>query len=769
MLKKLTIFFLALITICILALGVLTFNLDKILKPSLIGEYQKQFISELSIDWSKINIRVNNIGVFTKNITIESGQLCVDYKTSKFCHEKILFRVLVSPVSKSWFKVLDLKITGQTNTINLSDFKTKKITSWEPLHSQIYTFFKTLINNFRFTPQNFSFSSKGTVVDDKNKSFNYSLEVTPQDLKFNYNTSDLSLSIKNEEALNLSGTFENKFVFNLSNKSVKIRSVINSSLIEDGVLLNISVQAFIENSKDIELKTNLLLELDPKSLKATLSKLNTSYEPYLESVNLEKCTLKLTSSFGENINFECRKNAVVFSTDSFKKKWSRKNIADLGPFNFTFKVSLNEKVLFNLDKGKLGKASYKVDEKKGDFFTLKSNAALNFFKKENKMSLEPEVFNLYLDIFSYEKMVKKLAKSSFAIPAPFNGYKGTVSFITHDLKLSDKIVFPLQTVLKLKGGLDSEINLIGDGALDLISDVSGKYKPVLNLDVELGTNTLYLPDFDPLKGVPKLNSDPRIVYSNNKSSSAFLNTSVDKTKKHAGFKYNVYVKTKAGNPVKIKYNLLDPYLPLEFDAKINEKGVVLNLFSKRTWAVEYLKRRVLIKKMNLTKKTVFAQSYDVDALMLYKASEYDIYVTIVGNVESPSVKLRSDPPLSRSDIISVLLYNRTSNDIDRFQSESVGGAEAAFSDRALGLIGIWAFASTPIESVSYDSRSKTYRAQIALPGGVKFDIGTDWERVQNLSLRKRITKYWMVVTSYQPGIDDNEGVGDVLIQREWIF
>jgi len=117
----------------------------------------------------------------------------------------------------------------------------------------------------------------------------------------------------------------------------------------------------------------------------------------------------------------------------------------------------------------------------------------------------------------------------------------------------------------------------------------------------------------------------------------------------------------------------------------------------------------------------------------------------------------------------VMLYNRTSKDIDRFQSESVGGAEAAFSDRALGLIGIWAFASTPIESVSYDSRSQTYRAQIGLPGGVKFDIGTDWERVQNLSLRKRISKYWMVVTSYQPGTDENEGIGDVLIQREWIF
>ncbi len=127
--------------------------------------------------------------------------------------------------------------------------------------------------------------------------------------------------------------------------------------------------------------------------------------------------------------------------------------------------------------------------------------------------------------------------------------------------------------------------------------------------------------------------------------------------------------------------------------------------------------------------------------------------------------LRSEPSLPRDDIISLILYGKTSDRLASFEKESVGSTQAAINDRALGLFSIWAFASTPIESVSYDSNRKIYSANISLPGGISLNIGTNWEQVNSLSLRKYIANGWSFVTSYEPS-DISEEKSDFLLKKE---
>jgi hypothetical protein len=129
--------------------------------------------------------------------------------------------------------------------------------------------------------------------------------------------------------------------------------------------------------------------------------------------------------------------------------------------------------------------------------------------------------------------------------------------------------------------------------------------------------------------------------------------------------------------------------------------------------------------------------------------------------------LSSYPTLPREDILSLLIFKRKSNAISGSQRQSVGGTEAAIADKALGLFSIWAFASTPIEYVAYDPNTKSYSASIALPGNTSFKIGTDWESVSNLTLRKQLSDTWAIETSYNP--NDEEKSKNVMLQKEINF
>ena len=130
------------------------------------------------------------------------------------------------------------------------------------------------------------------------------------------------------------------------------------------------------------------------------------------------------------------------------------------------------------------------------------------------------------------------------------------------------------------------------------------------------------------------------------------------------------------------------------------------------------------------------------------------------------VELTSQPPLSEEDIISLLLFNEISSELEPENQKAVTDTESAVSKRALGFFSIWILSSTPVESVNFDPSTQIYSAKVKLPGGLTAQVGSDWNRAHEFELRKRLSKRWAITTGLKTDEDDNKSQESFL---EWLY
>ncbi|NCN26025.1 hypothetical protein GW915_00470 [bacterium] len=388
------------------------------------------------------------------------------------------------------------------------------------------------------------------------------------------------------------------------------------------------------------------------------------------------------------------------------------------------------------------------------------------FKASTEMSKEssnwkfatPEV-DFEVTVQNFQKIVSLLRDGPYALPAPINSLEGTLSFKINQMgeMKEDQIKVPFEIKTNLVKG-NNAIVTMGKGIFTLPRAPS---KVDMKLDLDLVLEKLYiqLPGIDPIRGIPPLTQDSRIA--KRKESKADSNRPDLVTK--------IHVQTANPDSIRIFHPFIEPYaaFSLDLDSEGSSSPPTLDLKkAPLDFKMNYLRRTLEMTKLELVQRPPKQKELFLEGQLLYQATDYKIFIDFSGPADRPSVVLTSEPPLDRKDIISVLLYNRVSSEISSFEGESVGGTEAALTDRAVGLLGLWAFASTPIESVAYDSSTKTYSAQIKLPEGFRFSVGTDWESVQNLELRRHLGGLWMVRTIYHPQAQDNQGRGEILLQRK---
>jgi hypothetical protein len=131
-------------------------------------------------------------------------------------------------------------------------------------------------------------------------------------------------------------------------------------------------------------------------------------------------------------------------------------------------------------------------------------------------------------------------------------------------------------------------------------------------------------------------------------------------------------------------------------------------------------------------------------LIQYKAAEALIGIRLLGTTDKPQVVFESDPPLSQSDIIAMLVFGKSPNALDADQAASVANAQTAMSDKAFGLASLYLFASTPIQFVGYDPASKSYTMKFRIPGGETLSISSDFDSTKSVQLRKRLSRHFAV-------------------------
>jgi hypothetical protein len=367
-------------------------------------------------------------------------------------------------------------------------------------------------------------------------------------------------------------------------------------------------------------------------------------------------------------------------------------------------------------------------------------------------------FDSQIEIRSFQGLRQFLDAKNVIIPSPFDVLDGTIKVSARgDVDRSEKsIKTPIEIEVELKS-TSQKVSVGTTVTLELGNDFKSLDVYIQALIRQL---KIELPPLDPVLGIPALTRDPRLV----------MQPEAVAKKDRKGFKTKVYfnVKTVSAGSIQLLSKLADPLVPVTLDMNNNAKGESSGFLRFEPFAITYLRRRINVERLQVTLSEEDKGDFPVGGRFRIDQTSYKIFVDVGGTTSSPIVQLNSEPFLPRNDIISVLLYNRTSDQLVSADSETVGSFEAALADRAIGLFGLWAFASTPIRSFSYNAVTHVYTATVDLGGGITASVGTNWERAASLEVRKRVSRRWVLTASWSP-TENNEQVGKLVLQWEKRF
>lgn len=699
------------------------------------------FFPQANIDWAKTDIIVSSESLFDKVIIFDASDSCLDYKPHTLCFDQLSGAIKIS---------LGLKFSWSIKKLSVEDQSIKWVTQKQKSNPILIN---DLLRNVRSDAQAI-FPYLDDIKLNLDNSFLLNDEHQTQIIA-KINAEGINLSFINED-LNTEIELKKKnkkFQGNLKLK--KDKHIITSSIdltVDENLQLDLGLRYRLPSGQDLSLTS--IMRLGNESFVFKLKDFKVNWKSIDSFVSIAQCTSHFHLLKDENVIFSCQ-NIALKTTKLKNYKMIQKN-NNRPFFELIFNAKLN---IFN--EIRFDEKNYRWDEL--DMSGGHNSKVWNLdFKLSSDLILNKERFtyravgiNWDLKIKSFENVVSLLKDSGFEIPAPLNSLKGELLFSSNQIPKEDSSVFsiPFKVDSRLVGAAN-KLGFMAHGQFDYSRSKSKK--SFLKLDVELDQLHLYIPEIDPIRGIPPLTKNNNI-YQEKKE--------IKKKRTKSNLDYKIKISNKSRQPVRIYYYLFGPYLALDVDMELKPKKNIYNLASSKEMTITYLKREISLINLKLNEK----KKESLDVKLRYTKSGHDIFLNIIGSPQEPELLLSSLPSLSRDDIISVLIYGRIANGLSSFEKQSVGGTEAAIADRALGLFSIWAFASTPIESVYYNPATQSYSAQIALLDGMNLTIGSDWEKGNTLSLRKRINKTWSLVTSYYPGEIDAGTSGDLLLQKEFYF
>ncbi len=409
------------------------------------------------------------------------------------------------------------------------------------------------------------------------------------------------------------------------------------------------------------------------------------------------------------------------------------------------------------EKKKILETQLSIESFKSELLDLNLAAQLEIHREKDQFQISP-VLNCKVDVLKLRGLQPLLEAYHIPLPAPLDVLDGQIHFLAQGPVKQDAqgSHFPLQLVTKLS----SKRQVMNtDSSADV--GVSPDFKKIhIEAVSKIQDLQLELPPLNPVGGKPRLTRDSRILKQPGppkKKKSALTST------------FNFQVETTGAGSIRLLSEFFKPHLPLTLNFKIQKGGNKAGFVQTEPFAVEYLKRRVQVEKMRLDLNQIESDVIPVDARLKVQQTLYTIFIDVKGDIKNPHITLSSDPYLPENEIISVLIYDRTNEQLASADAETAGHVQAAVADRAIGLFGLWAFASTPIRSFSYNPVTKVYSATVVLAKGVTAGIGTTWESTAHLELRKRVSRQWMLTARWLAGDADEEASTELVLEWEKRF
>jgi len=369
-----------------------------------------------------------------------------------------------------------------------------------------------------------------------------------------------------------------------------------------------------------------------------------------------------------------------------------------------------------------------------------------------------------LDVPDFQKLVRHLRTTSSAIPAPFSALKGSIHLQAgnEDANLEHDTL-PLQLITALDSS-EQAVKTQSNGTL--VFDPHTKRIRV-NGGTRIELVRFTLPDLDLLTPQPALANDSRIVSLKKlkkEEKKEVEEKELDPSQAKFDFTWKV---TTAPSGIQVNYPVFHPYAPAQVSWNVgvahnqSENDGEIDLLP---FDVEYLNRKAHVDHLRYYLKKG-EKIFHYDGKLTIPKTDYTLTVVVFDESGKPKVEFSSEPPLSQDNIISLLLFNQTTNELTPDESNSVANTQAAVTNRALGLFSIWALSSTPIEAVNFNPTTKVYSARVKLANGLTATIGTDWENTQEVALRKRIGRNWVLSTMVQTDKETNTESKKTLL--EW--
>lgn len=449
---------------------------------------------------------------------------------------------------------------------------------------------------------------------------------------------------------------------------------------------------------------------------------------------------------------------------------------------FPKKVNISAKSKFLLprlisdkeDVDEIGKMNFDIVSDFNEIFDLKLNGDVGLKKANNYFKVLP-FMNVQLEVKSFKRIIPILDYFGIVIPAPLHVLDGKISVKTKkkiDLD-QDRYQLPLDINVDLK----SDTQTVKVSSLSKILIDSKCMTFHLMNDVVIDDITLQLPDLNPAGGIPRFKTDDRIqtepMDKSHKPASiqdpSCKPISSDPNQSQM-FEIGVDIKSKSKRSIKLLSKFFKPNLPFNVEFQSSQSQENNGSIQIMPFEIVYMRRKMRLVRMKLGISKDKPEAISVDGRFAVQQSFYKINIDVNGYTDSPNIVLSSVPELSRADIISVLLYDKTRDQLVTSDAETAGGVEAAFAMKAIGLFSLWALASTPIRSFYYNPVTKVYTATLALGNGMTAGIGSNWESSAQLELRKRLSKRWVLTGRWvSASATDKRDRSELVLQWESRF
>lgn len=365
---------------------------------------------------------------------------------------------------------------------------------------------------------------------------------------------------------------------------------------------------------------------------------------------------------------------------------------------------------------------------------------------------------LQVKVPQFQKWVALLRKTPYAVPAPINPLEGTIKISTSGRTDLDKGEVPIQLQTRLRSK-DQKLDLDASGGFAWAT-VQGVTQPRLNMNLQLTDVQLALPRLE-LEAPPRFFPDSRIQVADKKVE--------EPENPKSAFKYHVRVFTPPANPLRALSNLAQTPVPIRLALELDDAEEPRGAIEVAKFPLELFRREAELESFRLTLMPESDEN-PIQGSVRLNYVDYVVRVILVGTAENPRVELTSDPPLSENQLISVLFFGRTMDELDSDESQSVGQVRSALADGAVGLASLYFLAATPIQSVGYDPESGVFSAKVRVAEGTSLNVGSGEGQLQTVGVQKRLGRRWRLTTDYAPTneLNSQSGMGGILTAfLEW--